>query len=204
MLRGHAARMKLTGRPARTGTKPPSNTHMQISPIGSNPSSGICGNDPFAKAKQAFQTLETALNSGNLSDAKAAFAELQKNAPPHATKGDNPMSGKMETLGKALDSGDVNAAKDALADIKKTISQRPSAGGGRHGGPGDPPPGGGNKTSGGAEASGSSKVYDSKDTNQDGKVSLKEEQAYAAKQQAAQELSSADSQTSRRSLKTWA
>lgn len=134
-------------------------------------------NQGMARFKQAFESLGTALESGNLSDAKEALAQLQKNAPNRADQSDNPMAKKMEALSKAIDSGDVKAAQEAYADIKKAMASRPR--GGEHHGPppGGAPPGGANKSN---SSSNSSKVYDKKDINKDGTVSWKEEQEYTA------------------------
>ncbi|MCE9611648.1 MAG: hypothetical protein K8R23_15730 [Chthoniobacter sp.] len=150
--------------------------------------------------KQAFQSLGTALDSGNLSDAKAALAQLEKNAPPGAAKAGNPLSAKIEALSKAIDSGDLKAAKEAFADIKKTIAQGPPKGAGRHGRPSGPPPGGSSDTAG------TTKTYDAKDTDQDGKVSKQEEQAYEAKHalDALKSSTGENSQVSGRSLEAWA
>jgi hypothetical protein len=159
---------------------------MEISAVSSRSYSAIQGNDGFAKAKQSFQNLGKALESGNLSDAKEALAQLQANAPAQAKNDKNPMSAKMEALSKAVESGDLKAAQEAYSEIKKTMSQRPPGGGGRAGGTGGPPPGGAppsgaGKSSDTSETSDSSKVYDPKDANKDGTVSWKEEQEYNLK-----------------------
>ena len=160
---------------------------MEISAISSRSYAAIQGNDGFAMAKQSFQNLGKALESGNLSDAKEALAQLQANAPAQAKNDKNPMSTKMEALKKAVESGDLKAAQEAYSDIKKTMSKRPSGGGGRPGGTGGPPPGGGappsgaGKSSDTSETSDSNKVYDPKDANKDGTVSWKEEQDYNLK-----------------------
>jgi ribosomal protein S20 len=154
---------------------------MQISSVTSGGMSALQGNDRFAKIKQSFNNLDSALESGNLDDAKTALAEIQKNAPKQASDSSNPMSQKMEALSKAIDSGDVKAAQDAYADIKKTMSQRPS---GRPSGPppgGAPPSGGAGKTSGTEASSKSNKTYDKMDANKDGKVSAQEEMNYLQK-----------------------
>jgi len=155
---------------------------MQISSVTGGALSALQGNDKFAKVKQSFNDLGSALESGNLSDAKTALEELQKNAPKQASNSSNPMSQKMETLSKAIDSGDVKAAKEAYADIKQTMSQRPS---GRPSGPppgGAPPSGGAGKTSSTEGSSSSNKTYDKMDANKDGKVSAQEELDYLQKQ----------------------
>jgi hypothetical protein len=147
---------------------------MQISSV-TGALSALQGNDRFAKIKQSFDNLGSALESGNLSDAKTALAELQKNAPKKASDSSNPMSQKMEALSKAIDSGDVKAAQDAYADIKQTMSQRPA------GRPSGPPPGGAGKTSSTEDSSSSNKVYDKMDADKNGAVSWKEEQDYLQK-----------------------
>jgi soluble cytochrome b562 len=148
---------------------------MQISSITGGALSALQGNDRFAKIKQSFENLGSALESGNLSDAKTALADLQKNAPKKARDSSNPMSQKMDALSKAIDSGDVKAAQAAYADIKQTTSQRPA------GRPSGAPPGGAGKTSGTEGSSSSNKTYDKMDANKDGIVSWKEEQDYAQK-----------------------
>jgi soluble cytochrome b562 len=99
---------------------------MQINSVANTSYSEVQGNDGFKKIKQSLQSLNSALDSGNLSDAKAALAQLQKNAPAQASSDKNPMAAKMEALSKAVDSGDLNGAREAFTDIKKTMSQRPS------------------------------------------------------------------------------
>jgi hypothetical protein len=160
---------------------------MEISAISSRTNLAMQGSDGFAKAKQSFQNLGKALDSGNLSDAKEALAQLQANALAQAKNDKNPMSAKMDALNKAVESGDLEAAQKAYADIKETMSKRPTGGGGRAGGAGGPPPGGGAPPSGAgkssetSESSDSSKIYDPEDTNNDGTVSWKEEQDYKLK-----------------------
>jgi hypothetical protein len=157
---------------------------MQISPVTSGATSVMPANDRFAKIKQSFDDLGSALESGNLSDAKTALTELQKNAPKQAVKESNPMSEKMEALSKAIESGDLKAAQTAYADIKETMSQRPQ---------GTPPSGGtppsrAGKSVGASGAgesasaeSASSKYYDKMDADKDGAVTWKEEQDYLQK-----------------------
>lgn len=158
---------------------------MQVNSASSGTPLPVEGRESFAKARQSFQKLGSALESGNLTDAKEAFANLQKDAPaPPASQGNNPISSKIEVLSKALNSGDLKGAQDAYADIRKTMSQRPPAGGRPAGGAGPPPsgggpPGGAGKPSGASSSSNTNKVYDKKDTNQDGTVSAKEELTYS-------------------------
>ena len=155
---------------------------MQVNSLGRASFRPAGGVKPFAKLKQSFEKIGSALDSGNLTDAKQALTQLQKDVPPQAGNGDNPLSAKMQTLSKAVDAGDLKAAQAAYADIKKTISQGPPAGM-RGGGPpsGGAPAGGAGKSSGAGSSSSSNKTYDKKDTNKDGTVSAMEELAYDLK-----------------------
>jgi hypothetical protein len=80
------------------------------------------------------------------------------------------MSEDMDNLGKALESGDLKAAQEAYAKIQEKNSQGPPAGG--HGGA---------KTASASDAgsASTSEVYDKKDINKDGTISLEEEMAYS-------------------------
>lgn len=129
--------------------------------------------------KKNFDALGSALSSGNLDDAKKAFAEIQKNAPK-----DGKTPSEITDLQKALDSGDLKAAQQAYSKIQQKMSQgRPQ------GGPpqGEQPSQGGqgdtvtlsSKSSGSQSSSSSSnQTYDKKDANKDGTVSAPEELAY--------------------------
>jgi hypothetical protein len=168
-------------------------TAMQIGSINSATYQPMGAGESLAKVKQSFQKLGSALESGNLSDAKEAMAELQKNAPAQAGGENSPMGAKIETLTKAVDSGDLKAAQQAYADIKKTMSQRPppARGGGPAGGQGGAPPNGAKKSSSTSDSSSPYKTYDKKDTNKDGTVSSMEELAYSLKHPGETEQTSA-------------
>ena len=148
---------------------------MDISSVTSTSYQSVSGSDPMAKMKQLFQSLGSALDSGNLSDAKNALTQLQKNAPANSSDGNNPISAKVEKLSKAIESGDLKAAKDAYADIKKTMSQGPPNQARAGASPG------GSKQSSGANGTSSKKEYDKKDLNEDGVVSAEEEIVYDLK-----------------------
>jgi ribosomal protein S20 len=160
---------------------------MQISSIGNSSFPPAGAVESIANIKQSIQKLGSALESGNLSDAKDALAQLKKNAPAQAGKDNDPIRSKIETLSKAVDSGDLKAAQQAYADVKKTISQqRPAAGGPQARGPGGAPPrgappGGAKKSSSAAGSSSSNKVYDKRDSNKDGTVSELEKLDYRLK-----------------------
>jgi len=146
---------------------------MSISSISSNTSTyQTSQTNPFSKIKEDFDNLGKALKSGNLSDAKAAFAQLQKDSPAKTGSDSTPMSKDIAAIGKALDSGDIKTAQDTYSKVQDKIAQGPKAGG-QVGGGGKP---GGAKPS--DSSSSSSKVYDKKDTNKDGTVSMEEELAY--------------------------
>ncbi len=160
---------------------------MEINAASSRPYAVMQGSEGFATARQSFQSLGTALDAGNLTDAKKALAQLQANAPAQAKNDKNPLSAKMEALTKAVESGDLQAARKAYSDIKEIVSQRPTGGGGRAGRSGGPPPGRGappssaGKSSKTTESSDSSKAYDPADTDKDGTVSWQEKQDYKLK-----------------------
>lgn len=138
-------------------------SNMQISPVSFNTCSCVRGNDPSSKAKQAFSSLEAAINSGDLTTAAAALTQLEKNAPPQSSQ--NPLSDKVEALSQAIDAGNVSNAKDAFAEIKKAIANLP----------------GGVRASAPSSSDTASKAYDPKDTDKNGQVSLQEELSYALK-----------------------
>jgi len=94
----------------------------------------------FAKGRQAFKNLDSAMSSGNLADAKKALTDLSNLAPKSAASDpNNPMKSKMDALTSAVNSGDLSGAKSAFADIKSAMSQRPP--GAPAGAPSGPPPG---------------------------------------------------------------
>ena len=168
---------------------------MQVGSVSSAALQRAGAADTLAKAKQSFDKLGSALESGNLSDAKDALANLQKNAPK-GPKGANPIRDKIDALNQAVDSGDLKAAQTAYADVKSAMSQRRGAGGRPPGGPppggrppGGPPPGGrppggpppgGGKASASSGSSSSGKVYEKADADKDGTVSAMEQLAYDA------------------------
>ena len=140
---------------------------MSISGISSSVSSFQANQtNTFTKIKKDFDSLGSALKSGNLEDAKKAYAQLLKDAPTQDGKGANPMSKDIDSLGKALDSGDLKAAQEAYTKIQDKMSQGPPAG----------RPGGAKNAS---ASKADSKTYDKKDINKDGTVSAQEEMIYA-------------------------
>lgn len=164
---------------------------MQISGIsGGSQLSGVSEN-PFSQMKQLFKKVGTALDSGDITGAKTALAQLKKIAPASDGNQENPVAAKMDELSKALDSGDLKTAQKAFASIQNLASQnRTTISGAGPRGPrpsGPPPSGGGKKAEGTSGSSGSNQVYDKMDANKDGTVSPEERAAYALKNPSAVE-----------------
>ncbi len=152
---------------------------MSISSISSTGNTyQMSGSNPMAQMKQNFDDLGSALSSGNIDDAKKAFAKLQKNAP---SGGDGKAPSEIDDLKKALDSGDVKGAQEAYSKIQEKMSQRPPAGGQP---PSGPPPGEQKDTvelsskSTSSTTSSDTKTYDKMDTNKDGTVTAQERLEY--------------------------
>lgn len=141
--------------------------------------------DPFAQFKNNFDSLGSALKSGNLEDARKAYAQLQKNAPSKKGNTDDPMSADMESLGNALESGDLDSAQEIYDNIQSKMAQAPPPGGSGNmkgqqtGGTTDTV----DLSSSGTDTSSQSgsAIYDKKDTNKDGTVSAQEEFEYKLK-----------------------
>jgi hypothetical protein len=129
--------------------------------------------------KKNFDALGSALSSGNLDDAKKAFAEIQKNAPK-----DGKTPSEIADLQKALDSGDVKAAQQAYSKIQQKMSQGRSQGGppqgeqASQGGQGDTVTLSSKSSGSQSSSSSSNQTYDKKDANKDGTVSAPEELTY--------------------------
>jgi len=139
----------------------------------------MSGSNLMAQMKQNFDDLGSALSSGNIDDARKAFAKLQKNAP---SGGDGKTPSEIDDLKKALDSGDLKGAQEAYSKIQEKMSQRPPAGGQP---PSGPPPGEpkdtvdlSSKSTASATTSSDSKTYDKMDTNKDGTVTAQERLEY--------------------------
>lgn len=113
------------------------------------------GNDPYSasnpqKIRADLQSIEQALQSGDLDSAKSAYAQLQNDAPwlakaanGQATSGNAPVS-NFSALGTALQSGDVAGAQKAFAQLQQTM----------HGHRGHHHRSGGNDADGDADGSG--------------------------------------------------
>ena len=69
----------------------------------------------WQQRKQDFQNLSQALQSGNVDQAKTAYAQLVKDSPASATKDPN---GPLAQIGKSLQSGDIAGAQKAMSGMK--------------------------------------------------------------------------------------
>jgi hypothetical protein len=83
----------------------------------------------FAQARQAFDDLGNALQSGDLSDAQSAFAALTQigadgsqgaNASRPADP-NNPIANDLSAVGQALQSGDLKAAQSAFQKVQRDL-----------------------------------------------------------------------------------
>lgn len=108
---------------------------MQISSVSNNSYDPTQVGASAGNMKKLFQNLGKALNSGNLSDAKAALSQLQQNGPRGASDTSNPMSQQIDALTKAINSGDLKSAQDAYSNIQKTMAQGPIGGASNADGP---------------------------------------------------------------------
>jgi DNA-binding FadR family transcriptional regulator len=82
--------------------------------------------DDSQSRKNAFQSLATALQSGDLQQAQQAYNSLTQNSPIAAKRGTNPVLQDFQAIGTALQSGDVSGAQKALTtfqDALKTAMQ---------------------------------------------------------------------------------
>lgn len=100
---------------------------MSVSGISSNYNSYDQDNtaklSPGQMQKQ-FESLGSALSSGDMTTAKSILTTMQQNAPSGANSaGSNQISSDMEKLSSAINSGDQQSALDAYNSIKSNISQ---------------------------------------------------------------------------------
>jgi hypothetical protein len=149
----------------------------------------------LTRIRNDFDRLGSALQSGDLSDAKQALAQLQQDISCQGVAGSNPLSSDLESLGTALDSGDIEAAQKTYESIKAKLTQGPeeqAAGGTSASGREDTV-----TLSGDAATSQSgSTVFDARDTNQDGFVSFQEEIEYSLKHPGETDMTQQSSESS--------
>lgn len=78
--------------------------------------SGVQGGaQVWQQRQQNFKALSQSLSTGNLDEAKAAYANLTKNRPAQSASDPN---SPLAQLGRALQGGDLGAAQQAFAQIK--------------------------------------------------------------------------------------
>ena len=107
---------------------------MSVGSISGTSSFQLPSQDTINKTKQSFDKLGTAIDSGNLSDAKEALNQLKNSAPQGSNDSNNPLSSKIDALSKAIDTGDTAGAKTSYADLKKTMQDSAPGGQGCAGG----------------------------------------------------------------------
>ncbi len=69
--------------------------------------------------KSDFKTLSDALQSGDVTAAQQAFAQLQKDLPAKGSSTTDSSNDPMQTLASALQKGDLTGAQQALASLQK-------------------------------------------------------------------------------------
>lgn len=164
---------------------------MSISGISSNVSSYDQYNTSMLSPKQMekqFESLGSALESGDMTAAKSILTTMQRNAPSGTKSGGNDqMSSDLEKLSSAISSGDQQSALDAYNNVKSNLSQMKQSvdksgmpSGQRQGGNGQgrSESVSGSSVSSSSSSTASSKYYDKMDANKDGKVTNDEETKY--------------------------
>jgi len=107
---------------------------------------------------QDLQTLMTALQSGNLSDAQKAYASLQQDvSSQNGGQSDDPFSKDLQSLGDSLSSGNLSEAQTKMSQIQEKMSSRPM-------GPPPGPPPSDTSTSASNSTSGSDSLKDDLET----------------------------------------
>jgi hypothetical protein len=137
--------------------------------------------------EKQFESLGSALESGDMTTAKSILTTIQQNTPCGAKSGGNDQMGSdMQGLSSAISAGDQQSALAAYNNIKSKVSQmkqsaeQPGMPSGQ--GQGGQGRGQGGAVSGSSNSSSSSgvsnKYYDKMDANKDGKVTYDEETKY--------------------------
>ncbi len=98
---------------------------MTIRPTSVQPSAVSQTQSPFQKGREAFESLEKAMQSGDLAAAQKAYATLTSLPKPAKTSGGSsggdPVAASMDSLGQALQSGDMSKATQAFNSITQAI-----------------------------------------------------------------------------------
>jgi soluble cytochrome b562 len=110
---------------------------MSISPLSSLLVSDLSQQPPrpFQQIQQGFQQLGSALQSGDLASAQAAYSSLQQLVPPNVASGNsssspgtNTIRGQFAAIGQALQSGNLSQAQGALTQLATDVrNNRPSS-----------------------------------------------------------------------------
>jgi soluble cytochrome b562 len=175
---------------------------MSISAVSGSTSMYQPDQSKMEQMKKSFDGLGSALQSGNLEDAKKAFADLKKNAPSQGAGGNDPMSKDMDAVQKALDSGDVKGAQEAFSKIQEKMSQGPPQGapaGGKPQGNQQDTVSLSSEAKAAAQngsSSSNSTSYDKMDANQDGTVTAQERLEYETSHAKESDSSTSNSSTS--------
>lgn len=88
---------------------------MSIPSFSSTNAASVSSTSSWQQRNQDFQSLSKALQSGNLDQAKTAYAQLVKDLPANATQDPNSPLAK---IGQELQTGDVAAAQKTMSDMK--------------------------------------------------------------------------------------
>jgi outer membrane protein assembly factor BamD (BamD/ComL family) len=115
---------------------------MSISALSSNLISDLAPQqwqNPFEAIKQDFQQLASALQSGNLSGAQSAYANIQQllqgsqgssaSNTSSTSTGSNTLQNDFLALGQALQSGDLSTAQNAFAQLQSDFQASRQSGG---------------------------------------------------------------------------
>jgi soluble cytochrome b562 len=179
---------------------------MSISAVSRSTSTFQPDQSKMEQMKKSFDGLGSALQSGNLEDAKKAFADLKKNAPSQGAGGNDPMSKDMDAVQKALDSGDVKGAQEAFAKIQDKMNQGPPQGapaGGKPQGNQQDTVSLSSEAKAAAQngsSSSDSTSYDKMDANKDGTVTVQERLEYQTSQAKESDSSTSNANTAAQSL----
>jgi outer membrane protein assembly factor BamD (BamD/ComL family) len=96
--------------------------------------------NPWQQRAQDFKSLQSALQSGDLSGAQQAFASLQQNQPTSsqtastttASNRNSQASNAFQALQSALGTGNLEAAQQAFSSLKQSMQSGRVAGTGGH------------------------------------------------------------------------
>lgn len=77
----------------------------------------------FQQIQSDFQSLSTALQSGNLANAQQAYSALKSAAPElfqtSSPSSSDPLTSALTSIGSALQSGDITGAQTAMASLQQ-------------------------------------------------------------------------------------